>query len=248
MSQCSILFVDRHGARTANIRAYCQRYAVDLALALEAEKEDTNASAFPRVVHGTHSAEYAYSFIVLDQACELEIWRNTQGDQFGKRIALLNPQYDGDQLAIYDAHFDWVFPLPFDAGQLETLFAAHISPAALDGDDYLNTLPMLDDESAHAAAMGDTELVTELRTMLRDDIQKRIPQVSQELAANDVAQAAETVHRLVGGSAYCGAKAMQVTSLELENCLRQREWEQLDALYGRWLLAAEALIPALSKA
>jgi hypothetical protein len=41
---------------------------------------------------------------------------------------------------------------------------------------------------------------------------------------------------------------MQVTSLELENCLRQREWEQLDALYGRWLLAAEALIPALSKA
>lgn len=246
MNQCSLLFVDRQGVRTANIRAHCQRYEVDLALAIEPVLEDTNAQTFPRVEYGTPSAHYAYSFIVLDHPQDLALWHSINGDHLGKRIALLNPQYDGDQLDIYNAGFDWVFPLPLEASQLEALFAAHITPKANGGDDYLNTLPMLDDASAQAAAMGDAELVAELRGMLRTDIEQRIAQLSQELASNDLEQAPETVHRLVGGSAYCGAKAMQVTSLELENCLRARELDKLDSLYGRWLLAAEALLPALS--
>ena len=244
MNLCSVLFVDRQPLRTAPIRAYLRRYVVNSALS--SAPPQAGAPQPPVIMQGDPAMAYRLWLIVVDDAADVAAWRTLPKPDNVHWAAL---RVAGSKVSVGDlnaAPFDHYFELPLSPQQIESLLRSQGGPlAAAPRDTYLEILPLLDDSSAQAAAMGDAELVTELRAMLRDDLRQRRQQVAQELSCNQIAEAAETVHRLVGGCAYCGAKAMQTASLEFENGLRQREVDKVDAAYGRWLLAAEQLLPAL---
>ncbi|GAB4193758.1 MAG: hypothetical protein Tsb002_24500 [Wenzhouxiangellaceae bacterium] len=241
MTSNAILFVDSQPLRSAPLRAYLLRY--DLRQALSSELPAANAPA-PQV---SSQGEYCAWLIVLDQITDIERWRALAKPASLPWLALHPDQREWQAQDWSDTPFHSALSLSDDPARLAQWLnevGCPLQNAA--ADPFLHSMPLLDDDAAMAAAMGDRGLVNELRAMLRDDMVQRIPQVAKELSRGEVAEAAETVHRLVGGCAYCGAKAMQTASLELENCLRQREVDKVDAAYSRWLLAAEQLLPALS--
>lgn len=240
MNACCILFVDSQPLRTAPLRAHLHRYQLSLALSCEHPTE-------PAALSQASDAYQAW-IITLENAAELEQWSAINSPPAGVRIALRPPHSKLKKAAIKQAGFATYFDLPASAAEIEqALKTANCPLRPTEPDPYLQSMPTLDDESAKSAAMGDEGLVKELRAMLRDDLRQRIEILARQLSMNDIAEAAETVHRLVGGCAYCGAKAMQALSLEFENTLRQREMDKVDEAYARWLLAGEQLLQELDQ-
>lgn len=251
MNLCPILFVDRQAARTAAIRGYLQRFDLAIGLALEHPKQGDETNSPQVLIHyGSQDTQYGQYLIVLDHADDVKTWQQVDKPNNQHWVALLPPDVKGaglDDGTLKQAGFDQIHHLPLHEQDYATVFAnSQLSQLKQNADAVLNAISLLDDSSAQAAAMGDAELVQELRAMLRDDIVQRRQQLAKELSHNEISEAAETVHRLVGGCAYCGAKALQSASLALENCLRQRELESLDEHYGRWLRACDQLLPALN--
>ena len=256
MTSCSIIFVDRHIARTAAIRGYLQRFDLAVALSLNhpipaasPPSTDLNTASIT-IDYGAKDIDYKRWFIVLDDTNDLANWQSQRkaSDQQWTALIPPNTQLDParDSQLLSEAGFDHCYQLPIHEQDITQIFEPITTEQSNDKPDLvLDQLSLLDDASAQAAAMGDEGLVQELRAMLRDDIVQRRQQLAKELSQNMVADAAETVHRLVGGCAYCGAKALQTASLSLENCLRQQEFESLDEHYGRWLRACDQLLPAL---
>lgn len=245
MNPRSVLIVDRKPLRSAALRAHLGRYALSSALACDHPPDHPEQPWQPQIMRGDDTRAFPLWLVVLGKDTELRDWAAISKPGQCHWVALRVPGSKLSEAELLAAHFDEVFTLPLAEPQLSALLQQQgyeLQTAAPCGSD----LPMLDDTSAQAAAMGDSDLVNELRTMLRDDLQQRIPQVAQELARNEVAEAAETVHRLVGGCGYCGAKALQQASLDLENALHARDVDAVDQVYGHWLAAADELLTALA--
>lgn len=246
MNPCSVLIVDRKPLRSAALRAHLGRYQLTSALACDHPPGNDASPWRPQVMRGDGSHSFPLWLVVLGKDAELSDWAAASKPGNCHWVALRVPGSKLSETDLLAAHFDQVFTLPLSVAQLEALLqqqgcTLQARQAAT------SELPILDNASALAAAMGDSGLVDELRAMLRDDLQQRVPQVAQELARHDVAEAAETVHRLVGGCGYCGAKALQQASLDLENALHARDVDAVDQVYGRWLTAAETLLDTLAE-
>ncbi len=240
MSSDAVLFVDDQPLRSIPLRAH---------LALHGAPLRPAPCSFSALA-GAGVASGDLLLVCLRRPAQWAMWLAHHSHlERGRAIALFQSELRLDPERLEAAGFAVSLPLEQAPAHLAFSLTQRLNgslpTAAVEEDEYLNLLPLFDDDAARQATLGDETMLGELRAMLAEDLVNRMPLIDDHLAAGNLEAASAQVHRMIGGCGYCGASALRSLCLELEDALRSAERDHLAECYQRWLACGLKVIEVL---
>lgn len=110
----------------------------------------------------------------------------------------------------------------------------------------VDALPVLDRPGAMERVGGDAALLEELLTMLLDQIQTALPELTQAIHAGDSHQLERVAHSLKGAAASLGAERFRQRAFELEMIGRSGDVASAGAALERLVDEERALRAAIA--
>lgn len=89
---------------------------------------------------------------------------------------------------------------------------------------------ILDIQQSVIAANGNAELAKELFTMLISDLDMRVEQIESSLQSNNMEALGKHIHKLYGATAYCIVPKLRENTKNLDEMLRNKNYENIDNL------------------
>ena len=106
---------------------------------------------------------------------------------------------------------------------------------------------MVDIDESLSLAKNKRDLARDMLKMLIDSLPKSRSDIQAHYEAADYASLQEVVHKLHGGSCYCGVPQLRESSSTLDRLLVKKQIDNLDSLVGRIILDIDNLVDWANK-